>query len=107
MFAATFASALFLSTLTMPAFTNHAGHVVHGIPLSVTNGVVSLARDGTNVWTVPISAFPASEQMRLRIAAGEGQSRTPTTKELRRADFSRTMRLRREALERASKNARQ
>ena len=107
MLAATFAPALFISALTMPAFTNHAGYAVHGIPLSVTNGVVSLTRDGTNVWTVPISAFPASEQMRLRVAAGEGPSRATTTKELRRADFSRTMRLRREALERASKNARQ
>lgn len=87
----------------LPAFTNHAGHVVYGMPVTVTNGFVSLTRDGTNCWTVPLAAFPLSEQNRLRTAAGQPLPQAPTTDELRRAVFIRDMQLRREALRNAAR----
>ena len=57
------------ATLALPAYTNHAGHIVRGRPVAVTNGVATLTRDGTNVWTVSLAAFPPSERARLRDAA--------------------------------------
>lgn len=91
------------ATPQLPAFTNHAGHAVCGMPVAVTNGLVSLTRDGTNCWTVPLAAFPLSEQNRLRNAAGQPLPQTPTTDEMRRAEFMRDMRLRREALRNAAR----
>ena len=87
-------------SMSIPAFTNHAGHAMRGWPVSVTNGLVCLTRDGTNVWSVSLAAFPAPEQVRLRAAAGVSESAEPTTTELRRAAFRRDMSLRREALRR-------
>lgn len=98
-----FAAFIALATPPLPAFTNHAGHAVYGIPVAVTNGFVSLTRDGTNCWTVPLAAFPLSEQNRLRTAAGQPLPQTPTTGELRRAVFIRDMQLRREALRNADR----
>lgn len=85
-------------TLALPAYTNHAGHIVRGRPVAVTNGVATLTRDGTNVWTVSLAAFPPSERARLRAAVGVRPP--PATAGLRRAAFVREMRLRREALRR-------
>lgn len=85
----------------LPAYTNHAGHVVRGVPVAVTNGLVVLSRDGWGERAVPLSAFPPSEQSRLRAAAGV---RPPvTTPARRRAAFARDMRLRREALKKSAR----
>lgn len=100
---ASLAAFIAAATPPLPAFTNHAGHAVHGIPVAVTNGLVSLTRDGSNCWTVPLAAFPLPEQNRLRTAAGQPLPQTPATDELRRAEFIRYMQLRREALRNAAR----
>lgn len=86
------------SALVLSSYTNHAGHVVTGCPVAITNGLVSLTRDGTNCWRVPFAAFPPSEQVRLRAAVGRPGTQSPTTNERRRSAFCREMRLRRGAL---------
>lgn len=90
---------------SLPAFTNHAGHAVRGWPVAVTNGSVRLTRDGTNVWAVPLAAFPATEQARLRKAAGVSAPAEQATTHLRREAFRRDMRLRREVLRKARESS--
>lgn len=63
------ATALF-AALELIAVTNHAGHALEAYPLSLTNRVVILARTNGERIKVPLSAFPESEQQRLRAALG-------------------------------------
>lgn len=50
----------------LPAWTNHAGHVLRAIPEAIEDGRIRLA--GT--W-MPLDIFPATEQTRLRAWFGE------------------------------------
>ena len=62
------------------AYTNHAGNIVAGWPVKLTQKEVTLAEGTTNSQlsttnTYPLSIFPESEQR--RIAADFGQPRVP------------------------------
>lgn len=50
----------------LPAWTNHAGHVLRAIPEAIEDGRIRFA--GT--W-MPLDIFPAAEQTRLRAWFGE------------------------------------
>ena len=61
-----------LPLFAQPGYTNHAGNVVAGFPVALTQTHVTLGERGE---TYPLSIFPAPEQR--RIAADFGAPRLP------------------------------
>jgi hypothetical protein len=53
------------------SYTNNAGEEIAGTVAGFTNGLVSMRTEHGMIQTVSLKAFPAAEQERLLLAAGE------------------------------------
>lgn len=65
---------MILLALMFSAWTNTAGNVIVAAPIRLVGEAVEMRREGTEASVVcPLSAFPAAERRRLRLALGEGE----------------------------------
>ena len=75
------------SAAVASSFTNHAGHVVSGRLVALTNGVAVIAGRA-----YPLSAFPVSEQDRMRALLQVPHELPPQLANLRRSIRERCLR---------------